>query len=131
MNMPRKPSLTGTYRLVNSKSIEKGDTTNTTPAKGTETIKILNDGHFAFFTHDLNKGAGPKPVYDSGSGAYVLDGDRYTEHLEFCNEREWENRTFNFKIEVRHDTIIQQGIEKIDSLKINHEIVETYVRLKE
>ena len=104
--------LNGTWKLISSKSITKKDTTDTSPKKDIETIKIYNDTHFAFFTHDLKKGKIDTPAYDSGSGTYTLAGENYTEHLKYCTEREWEDHDFNFTMQIGHDTITQRGVEK-------------------
>ncbi len=122
--------LDGTWHLISSKSIAKGDTTVTTPPKDQEMFKMFNATNFAFFTHDLVHGKTAKPFYSSGAGTYTLSGDDYTEHLAYCDARDWENRDFKFKLTVSHDTLVQKGIEKIDSLKVDHEIIETYVRVK-
>lgn len=122
--------IEGTWKLVSSVKIIKGDTAVTYPEKGQEDemIKVINADHFAFFKHDLKKGG--KPVFDSGAGTYSLKGDEYTENLQYCNYREWEGHSFNFKVTFKGDTLQQKGIEKIDSLKIDQEIVETYIRIK-
>lgn len=122
--------LIGTWHLVSSKSITKGDTTVTTPPKDQEMVKIFNNTDFAFFTHDLKKGKVAKPVFDSGSGTYTLQGNNYSEHLAYCNYRDWENRDFKFTVQFKNDTLIQSGIEKIDSLNIDHEIIEIYVKMR-
>ncbi|MGL6266363.1 MAG: hypothetical protein ACRC2O_00495, partial [Chitinophagaceae bacterium] len=49
-------SVTGTWKLLSGTLIEKGDTVITDYTKNKSFIKIINDSHFAFFTHDLNKG---------------------------------------------------------------------------
>ncbi|WP_419698290.1 hypothetical protein [Mucilaginibacter sp. NFX135] len=122
--------LSGTWHLISSKSITKGDTVVTTPPKDQEMVKIFNGSDFAFFTHDLKKGKIDKPVFSAGSGTYTLQGNNYAEHLAYCNARDWEGGDFKFTVEFKHDTLIQKGIEKIDSLKIDHEIIETYVKLR-
>ena len=120
--------LNGSWKLVNSKSIVKKDTTDTSPKKGMETLKLYNDDHFTFFTHNTVKI--DTPMYDSGAGTYTLNGENYTEHLQYCSEREWENHDFNFTLTVKNDTMQQRGVEKIDSLHIDHIIIETYVKMK-
>jgi hypothetical protein len=122
--------LNGTWKLLSSKSITKKDTTDTSPKKGLETLKIYNDTHFTFFTHNTDKSV--PATYDSGAGTYTLSGDNYTEHLKYCSEREWENHDFNFTMKVGHDTITQRGVEKIDSgsVHLDHIIIETYTKLK-
>lgn len=127
-----KPALSGTWQLVSNIIITKGDTVIAYPVKGKEEvmIKIFNDTHFSFFRHDTQHGKVADPVYDTGAGTYTLAGNDYTEKLEYCNYREWEDHEFKFKLTITADTLRQQGIEKIDSLKINREIIETYVRVK-
>ncbi|MDR6566714.1 hypothetical protein [Chitinophaga ginsengisegetis] len=124
-------SLTGTWKLAYSKMIENGDTTDTYPVKGQEMIKIFNGSHFAFFKHDVSKGSDSSTaVFGSGAGTYVLTGDKYEEHLQYCNARSWEDMHFTFTLSLQHDTLIQRGIEKIDSLNVNHEIIEAYIRVR-
>jgi hypothetical protein len=123
-------SITGTWKLVSSKVTTGTKTEVTYPVKGLEMIKLFNGTHFAFFKHDLAKGAVPAPVYGSGAGTYSLKGDQYQEHLDYCNAREWENRDFKFTLTLKNDTITQKGIEKIDSLNINQEIIEIYTKIK-
>jgi hypothetical protein len=122
--------LAGTWKLVSAITITKGDTVKDYPVPNQEMIKILNDTHFAFMRHDLGKGKGKDSTYTAGGGTYTLKGDKYTEHLDYLNYRGWEGRSFDFIIQFKNDTLIQKGIEKIDSLKINREIVETYVKVK-
>jgi hypothetical protein len=123
-------NVNGTWSLLSSKIITKGDTAVTFPFGGQEMIKIINDTHFAFFKHDTNKGKGPGAVFDSGGGTYTLINGKYTEHLQYCSYREWEDHKFDFTLELRNDTLIQKGIERIDSLGVNREILEIYVRKK-
>lgn len=135
-NAPKAPEqpvaekpLTGTWRLVSAKVITKGDTVSTFPVAGQEMIKMFNGTHFSFFKHDVNKGAGANAAFDAGAGRYTLSGEDYKEQLSYCSAREWENRDFSFKVTFHNDTLIQKGIEKIDSLNINQEIVEVYVKV--
>jgi hypothetical protein len=127
---PPALAIGGTWKLISNQIIEKGDTTIAYPVKGRGEVmlKIFNDTHFTFFKHDTKQGKVKEPVYDSGAGTYKLVGNDYTENLEFCNYREWENHDFKFKLSIHNDTLIQRGIERIDSLKVNREIIETYVR---
>lgn len=121
-------SIAGTWKLVSSKIISKGDTTITFPIANQEMIKMFTDKEFAFFKHDTNHASKDSAVFDAGSGTYTLNGEAYSEHLTYCNYREWENRDFHFNLRVQNDTLIQTGIEKIDSLNINQEILEIYVK---
>lgn len=123
-------SIIGTWKLVSSTVVTKKDTLFTYPVKDQEMIKMFNGSHFSFFKHDIKKGALKTPVYDTGAGTYVLSGDDYQEHLDYCNYRDWENRAFKFKLSLRNDTLIQKGIERIDSLNVDQEITEIYTRVR-
>lgn len=128
---PAEAPLTGTWKLAYSKQIKNGDTLDTSPGKNKETIKIFNGSHFAFFSHDISKGAdSATAAYGSGAGTYVLAGDKYEEHLQYCSFRGWEDKRFTFTLTLHQDTLIQRGIEKIDSLNVDHEIVEAYTRVR-
>jgi hypothetical protein len=131
LTTPAGSPLQGTWKLVSNVIITKGDTVVAYPAKGKANvmIKMYNDTHFSFFNHDTKQGKVATPVYDLGAGTYTLRGDDYQEHLEYCNYREWENHNFSFKLTVKNDTLLQRGIEKIDSLNVNREIIETYIRI--
>ena len=124
-----KLPINGTWKLLTGTLIEKGDTTITDYTKGRSFIKIINDTHFAFLMHDLNKGKDSVAEFSSGGGSYTLKDSSYTEHLEYCNDRQWEGNDFSFTITISNDTLIQQGIEKIDSIGVNRLNIEKYVGL--
>ena len=122
--------LEGTWKLLSGTLIDKDSTTVTDYTKNLSFIKIINGSHFAFFSHDLNKGKGADSNFVSGGGKYSLQDSSYTEHLEYCSDRQWEGNDFNFTITINNDTLVQKGIEKIDSLGINRMNIEKYIRLK-
>lgn len=120
----------GTWKLLSGTLVEKGDTTVTDYTKTSSFIKIINETHFAFLLHDLNKGRDSAAVYSSGGGKYTFNNGKYTEYLEYCTARDWEGHEFNFDISFNGDTLIQSGVEKIDSLGIERHNTERYVRIK-
>ena len=123
--------LKGTWQLLSGTLIEKGDTTFTDFTRDVEMIKIINDSHFAFLNHDLNKGKDSLATqFVAGGGRYELAGNQYTEHLEYCSAREWEGNDFVFTIEIKNDTLTQSGTEKVEGTTIDRLNIEKYVRLK-
>lgn len=123
--------IKGTWELISGTTIVKKDTTVTDYTKGQKMIKIINDTHFAFLRHDLNQGKdSSSAIFDSGAGRYTLKGDQYTEHLDYCNYREWEGHTFEFKVSIVNDTLTQSGIEKVEKAGIDRTIIEKYIRAK-
>ena len=121
--------VVGTWELFSATLVEKGDSVITDFTRGQKMIKIINPTHFAFLRHDLNKGK-DSAIYSSGGGSYTLAGDQYTEHLEYCSDRGWEGHNFTFTLSISNDTLIQTGIEKIDSLGIDRLNIEKYILAK-
>ena len=123
--------IRGTWKLITATIIERGDTVVTDYTKDRSFIKIINDSHFAFIQHDLNKGKdSTTAVFSSGAGTYSVKDSLYTERLEYCSAREWEGHDFTFTIEISNDTLIQSGVEKIESQGIDRVNTEKYVRVK-
>jgi len=129
-SLAKKP-IEGTWKLLTGTLIEKGDTVVTDYTKGKSFIKIINNDHFAFLTHDLSKGKNADSVFVAGGGGYSLQDSSYTEHLEYCSDRQWEGNDFSFTVTINNDTLIQKGIEKIDSIGVNRLNIEKYIRLKD
>jgi hypothetical protein len=125
----KQAPIEGTWELLSGTTIQKEDTTITDYTKGQKMIKIINATHFAFFRHDLSKGK-DSAVYSSGGGRYSLSDSQYTEHLDYCDAREWEGHTFQFTVSIKNDTLVQTGIEKLENLGVNRLIIEKYVRVK-
>lgn len=126
-----KLPIEGTWKLQTGTLIEKGDTTVTDYTKKLSFIKIINGDHFAFFNHDLNKGKDTATAaFSAGGGRYTLKDSTYTEHLEYCSDRQWEGNDFTFTITINNDTLVQTGIEKIESAGVNRLNIERYVKVK-
>lgn len=129
-NKPSSP-ITGTWKLISGTIIERGDTAVTDYTKDKEFIKIINDAHFAFTGHDLNKGKdSATALYTSGAGTYTFTDSNYTENLQYCSAREWENNKFEFTVTIVNDTLIQKGIEKVAGTNVDRYNIERYIRLK-
>jgi predicted small secreted protein len=122
--------LEGTWQLISGTIIEKGDTTTTDYTGNQSMIKIINKTHFAFLNHDSKKGKDSTSVFVAGGGVYTLEGDQYTEYLEYCSAREWEGNTFQFTVTVKGDTLTQQGTEKIEDLDVERLNIEKYKKVK-
>ena|SRR5687768_18111135 len=127
---PAITPLTGTWKLITATIIEKGDTIVTDYTRNISFVKIINDTHFAFVQHDLSKGKDSAAVFSAGAGTYSLKDSLYTENLEYCSAREWEGHDFSFTINISNDTLVQSGIEKIESAGVDRVNIEKYVRVK-
>jgi hypothetical protein len=122
--------IEGTWQLITGIVIEKGETTVTDYTKDISFIKIINGTHFAFLQHDLKKGQDSGAVFVAGGGKYSISDSLYTEHLEYCSARNWEGNDFNFAISIKGDTLIQRGVEKVESAGVDRINIERYVRVK-
>lgn len=119
----------GTWKLISGTLIENGDTLVTDYTTKVSFIKIINETHFAFLEHDLNQGKDSTAVFVAGGGRYSLTDSVYTEHLEYCNDRAWENNDFSFVVIIKNDTLIQKGMEIVEEAGINRVNIERYVRI--
>lgn len=122
-------SILGSWELVAAETTEGGETTDTL-VPGRRMIKIINPYHFSFVNHDVNQGQDSLAYFAAGAGSYTLDGQTYTEQLEFCTARAWEGHSFEFQLQIKGDTLIQQGVEKNEEIGVDRYIVEIYVRTK-
>ena len=120
-------SLKGTWKLLTGILIEKGETVVTDYTTDKSFIKIINDSHFAFLSHTLRKDT---TDFSAGGGSYTLTGNNYTEHLEYCNAKEWEGHDFSFTVTITGDTLVQTGVEKIEAQGIDRINTEKYIRYK-
>jgi hypothetical protein len=124
-------ALNGTWQLISGTTIEKGDTTVTWYTKDLAFIKVINNSHFAFLKHDLTKGKDSSTrAFGAGGGVYTLKDSVYTEHLEYCSDREWEGNDFVFTIYLLNDTLVQSGVEKVEGAGVNRLNIEKYIRVK-
>lgn len=92
--------------------------------EGAKDIKILTDGHFLFTAYDTGTG---KPLYTAG-GTYRLDGNAYTEHLDFASATlapELVGKDQHFTVEWKEDEFVQTG-----TLTSGKPLAETWKRLR-
>lgn len=127
---PASPKIIGTWQLFSGTIITRGDSVTTDYTKRSTQIKIINADHFAFLKHDLNPPKDSSNHFDAGGGSYTLTGDQYVEHLDYCTDHKWEGKTFTFTVSIHNDTLIQQGIEKVEAANVDHIIIERYARVK-
>jgi hypothetical protein len=122
--------IVGTWKLVKGIVMDKKDTVVTDYTKAVSFIKIINNSHFAFLQHDLEKGKGKTASFAAGGGSYSLTDSVYKERLEYCSDRAWEANDFSFVVTVSNDTLVQKGVEKIEKEGIDRVNIEKYVRVK-
>ncbi|HEU4791880.1 MAG TPA: hypothetical protein VFS71_19505 [Flavobacterium sp.] len=122
--------IIGTWELISATATQNDSAFSTFDPK-VKMIKIINPDHFAFFAHDLTMGKQSNPQFSAGAGRFTLVNDTYTEYLEYFSNRAWENNKFEFKVSIKNDTLIQQGVEKVEKLGIDRIITEKYKRVKD
>ncbi|AWW00278.1 hypothetical protein [Arcticibacterium luteifluviistationis] len=121
--------IEGTWKLFEATLEENGVKTVTKYDQNTSFIKIINKSHFAFLLHDLSNGKDSTAVYSSGGGTYELVGNKYTENLEYCTDRQWEGNDFHFTLEIINDTLIQSGVEIVEEAGVNRMNTEKYIKV--
>ena len=119
----------GTWKLISGTIIQDGDTTITEYTKGQEMIKIINETHFAFLRHDLNAPNDSSKLFVAGGGTYTIEGNLYTEYLDYFTLREWEGNHFELTFTIEGDTLITRGVEQVKDLNVNYYNIEKYSRV--
>jgi hypothetical protein len=120
-----KNSIEGSWKLVYA-DIRENDSLQIKDLSKTDFIKILNSSHFAFFNQDQ----GTSENFMAGAGTYTFNGSDYAETLDFINAPDYRGHVFPFKVEIKGDSLIQQGHEKIESAGLDRYILEKYIRIK-
>ncbi len=124
--------LKGSWKLVSSVYI-KNDTVMHNDLPGTSMMKILNDTHFAFLQHTVDK-ADTTGVFAGGGGTYT--SARRSLHRDpgvVAAHATHEGNAFEFTIAFHGDTLIQEGVENLKELGAGEEnlhLVEKYLRIK-
>lgn len=122
------PDIQGTWRLLSATTTENGRTQVTDFSGDLKMIKIINGTHFAFLKHSIKPN--DSTSFDAGGGRFTFINDEYTEHLYYYKDKNWEGKTFRFKLTFNGDTLIQKGVEKVEKAKVNRVIIEKYIREK-
>ena len=122
--------INGTWRLLSGTTITKGVSSVTDYTKVKSMIKIINDTHFAFLKHRFNEPKDSSNQFDAGGGSYTLNGDQYTEHLDYYVDKNWEGKPFTFTVTIDGDTLVQKGLERVESEGVDRVIIEKYLRIK-
>jgi len=118
--------IRGTWKLISGKIIDKNSGKTSSYPMNFEMIKIINDTHFAFLKHSKN--LKDSLGFDAGGGSYTLNGQVYTEHLQYYKNKNWEGQKFAFKISVSNDTFTQTGVEKVEKEGVDRVIIEKYIK---
>ena len=103
-------------------------------------IKILTGTHWAFLSQDRSA---PKmtswndaellaaaKTFSAGGGTYTLQGDAYTEHVEFFNTPNFVGASLKFKIKWDGDEWIQTGTLPLKALGMGDKDMELYERYR-
>ena len=111
----------GTWKLVSTKYGDAKDFTQY--SEDSTRMKLINPTHFTWLEIDNNS----KKVLTSAGGTYTLEGETYTESLDFAGEgmAPYLGKAQKFTIRVEGDKLFQSG-QLSDGLKIE----ENWVRVK-
>jgi len=120
-----KSQITGSWKLFYNEIIE-GDLIQIKDLSTIDFIKIINKTHFSF----INQPKDSLGQFYAGGGSYTFDGENYSETLNYIAYKAIRGHVFNFKIEIKGDTLIQYGKEKVEAANMDRDIIEKYLRVK-
>ena len=138
---PEKASpLEGAWELVDAKYTPADPTFSLSSQRQ---IKLLTKTHWAFLSQErsapkLTSGSDAEllaaaKTFGAGGGTYTLDGDTYTEHVEFFATPNFVGASIKFKIKWVGDEWIQTGTLPLKALGLGDkdmELYEKYRRIK-
>ncbi|WP_297100680.1 hypothetical protein [uncultured Draconibacterium sp.] len=121
--------LEGTWKLVEYKSIVDGKVAWTVPGNADgEQLKSWSGEYFLFVGEFISEGTN-NPNY--GNGTYTLDGNHYTEHIDFHVSQDYVGKDERLLIEFKGDTLIQINPVNVDwSYDKDNYRMEKYIRVK-
>ena len=117
-------NIEGTWKMIYAEMIEN-DSLKLKDLSNTTFIKIINNNHFSFFNQENDSNEN----FYGGAGTYTLEGSNYIETLNFTGVEAIKNHVFPFLIEIKGDTLIQSGIEKVEAAGIDRKIIEKYIKI--
>jgi hypothetical protein len=123
----RRNKLEGTWRLVSGKQ-KNADTSFEYSQANCRSMKMIYENHLAFMTRWFRD----KDTLDGyGGGTYTLEGNNYTESIEYHSRKVAIGEIIPFEVEVRNDTLIQKGPRKIGKYEDSKwELYEVWARMK-
>jgi len=124
VNNSTKNEIEGSWKLVYA-DIKENDSLQIKDLNNTDFIKIINADHFAFF----NQKRESSDEFLAGGGTYTFNGSDYIETLTFINAPSYRGHVFSFQVEIKGDSLIQQGHEKIEAAGVDRFILEKYIRI--
>jgi hypothetical protein len=135
---PEKASaLEGAWELIDAKYTPADPTFSLSSYRQ---IKILTKTHWAFLSQErsaqkMTSGSDAEllaaaKTFSAGGGTYILEGDTYTEHVEFFGIPNFVGTALKFKIKWEGDEWIQTGILPIKALGMGDKDVELYERYR-
>lgn len=123
-----KGPLEGTWEMTSAKWTENGKEMSSLPGtvSGSQ-LKMYSKGYFAFVGRFKE---GDKPATDSyGGGTYTLNGEDYSETIQYHTVTGLVGRTLHFKLVIKGDTMTLMGpITAEDQKSLGGQLTEVYVR---
>lgn len=117
----RKPEITGTWKLESYRYGNSSSAFVTVPAEGPH-IKLITEKSFQWAYYN----ASTKTVMESAGGSYTLDGDSYTEMIEYgYNMEKYVGTKSVFTVKLENDMLFITG-----KLSTGYPVEEVWQRVK-
>ena len=132
----KRSPLEGVWELVSAEWTYPDTTRKITPADWSQ-IKIITKSHFVFAGQEPNRtkisGAGSDAELISmaqeffgGGGTYTLEGDTYTETMQYYSNPNYISVSLPWKIEIEGTQLIQSGTFPAKSIGLEEHDIELY-----
>ena len=131
-----KGRLEGVWEFVSAKITSPDTTMQIEPSNWTQT-KVITKSHWVFVAQVPNRAkiSGARSdaelismarTFFGGGGTYSLEGDTYTETVQYFSNPNYLSASLSWKIEIKGDQLIQSGTYPAKSIGLEEHDVELY-----
>jgi len=119
----KKNPIEGTWELVSGKWSNPDTTYLFSVTDSGRQIKMISRTHHVWIRQDTSQQDGDA----FGGGKYTLEGEKYTEHIEFwTNQIDLIGKSITFTMKVEGDKLIQSGIFPWKEFELGEYDVDLY-----
>jgi hypothetical protein len=96
--------LDGAWEMVRGTQTGADGTVVEISRSDRQALKIIGSGHFVYISQD-----GPEAFHGAHGGRCTIDGNQYTEHVEYASLEQMRGQSYTFEFRLEGDELRVQG----------------------